>query len=76
MKKKKTIELTKDGYRCVFSFDEDRDIQVEVFNGDKLVMDWGYPKVAGNSLIGNAMVWLGQAVIQAKHEETNETIQN
>lgn len=74
MKTKKTIKLTKDGYLCVFSFDDDRNIQVEVFNGDKLVMEWVYPKIAGNSLIGNASVWLGQAIIQAKHEETKVAV--
>jgi hypothetical protein len=66
------IELTRDGYKTVWRNGPKGDgtIYVDVWHGDKHVMEWAYGKVVGNSVMGNASFWLDQAILQAKHEET------
>jgi hypothetical protein len=66
---KKTFECDQDGFHFLFRFSNDRRcIEVDAYVGGKLVMEWAYPKVAGNSLLGNVAVWRAQAVLQAKGE--------
>jgi hypothetical protein len=65
---KKTIELTKGRFRTVWSNGERGSINVNVYIDDsnEPLIEWAYPKVAGSSILGNASIWLDQAILQAQ----------
>ncbi len=67
----KEIQLDKDGYFTYWRNGEDGCVDVDVYLGERAdgnepVIEWGYGKVVGNSILGNASFWLDQAVLQAK----------
>jgi hypothetical protein len=71
MSKKKVVETTRNGFRLVWQMGEPGMIDVNVYaigGSVEPVIEWSYPKVAGNSLIGNIALWEEQAVLEARRE--------
>lgn len=73
--RQKTVELTRDEFRTVwYTGDHPDEIDVDVYHEEKLVLEWRYGKVCGNSLFGNAALWLDQALLQARGEMKKENL--
>lgn len=72
---KKTIELTRDGFRTVWQSGESGMIDVNVYVGNNLnpVLEWSYGKVVGQSILGNASFWFDQVVLEARSEMRKAT---
>lgn len=65
---KKVIETKRQGFRLVWQSGEQGMIDVNVYidGNPEPVLEWSYPKVAGNSIMGNASLWEEQAILEAK----------
>ena len=67
---KKTIETKRNGFRLVWQGGEKGMIDVNVYidPNPAPIIEWSYPKVVGNSIMGNASFWEEQACLEAKSE--------
>ena len=66
----KEIELKRDEFCTYWRNGDGGCIDVDVYVGErtednKPILEWGYGKVVGNSILGNASFWLEQAILQA-----------
>lgn len=66
---KKTVTIKKDGYKTVWHNNNLGDVDVDVYQGDKLILEWSYPKIVGKKLESNASFWLDQAILEAKQQQ-------
>lgn len=80
-KKKKVHTLHKEGYKFDFWMEgkgKQAEVCCEAYVGvkdsdgvlryeGKPVLEWGFPKIPGNNILGNAAIYLDQALMYAKY---------
>lgn len=72
--KKRTLSLISQGFTTVWSNGPkgSKEIEVDVYFEDKLVLEWVFHKLSGNALNGNAAIYLEQVLVYAKVEVEKE----
>lgn len=77
MKRAQEITLRQDGYTAVFCTRLDGGLDVDVTNSaGKKVLEWTYGMISVPKLTANALFWMPQAIVQAKHEEKKNVTAN
>jgi hypothetical protein len=67
-KKRTELSINKDGFRTLW-FINGETVCVDVYKGNECIINWAYPKMRGyGGLRGQCMLWLDQAILQAKTE--------
>ena len=81
MTKRRELTKIKNGYRTVWRWAEDKSfgVEVDVYEAQKFdskpIIEWGYGRVPGfNSLAALSMLFLDQAILQAKSEQEKTSV--
>lgn len=75
---KRKHEVNYQGYKTLWEMGPkgSNEVHVDVYKktateGDKLVLEWAFPKIRGNNILGNAAIYLDQVLMYAKDPSMN-----